>query len=183
MFNKKLLLLIALLIPIICFSQANLKTLRKSSWQTQVYKIAAVKAEQYILWDSIPLKQFENEPPFVTYTSENFKEDSLPVGNYVAVYINENTIHTSLLNVSNLTLLTINNKHQLQLQVAYKNGAIVSNAKLFINNKIVEVNGTTKTFFVNQKRLDDVTVKIYTSNDTLFQYINKSERYFNPISK
>jgi hypothetical protein len=182
---KKLIVFIVIIIilPIICFSQVNLKELRKRSWQTFVYQVSAIDAEQFLKWDSIPVSRFITAPVFGVYVSADFESRALPAGHYVVIDIEDNKINTQYINNSNLIILTINNKQQLQIDVRKKNGDAVTGARVFVNNKEAKFSSESKTFWVQQKKYEDAFVKVYTDKDTLFTSLAGKDDLRLPISR
>jgi hypothetical protein len=52
---KTIILILLLNLPTFCLAQEALQQIRKSSWQTQAYKVSAASVEDFIKWDSIPV--------------------------------------------------------------------------------------------------------------------------------
>ena len=150
------------------FAQQNLKNLRTKSWQTYAYKISAADAEKFRAWDSIPLNQFAFLKPNYVFDFNNFFEQEMGIGNFVVLSVIDNYINVSLINNSNIALLTINNKDKLQIDVRNKQGQYLLNAKVFVNNKQCTYNQTSQTYWVSKQKLEKAKVKIYTADDTLF---------------
>ncbi len=183
MFTKKLLLFTLLLTPAICFSQINFTNLRKSSWQTFAFKITTAQAEQYLKWDSIPIANVENENPTKILNEENSIEGNLEIGNYVLLHVENYEIVASLINVTNLNLVTINNKKQVQIQAVSKNGNVIQDATIYIKNKEAKKNIHTETYFLTYKNIEDAIIKVVTKNDTLLQIIELKKDPIESITK
>jgi len=92
----------------------------------------------------------------------------LPIGNYVVVGVKENNIEASLVCITDLIALTINNKQQLQIDVRTRQGRFVSDAQVFVNNKEAVFNTESKTWWVKDKIEDEAVLKVCAPADTLF---------------
>ncbi|WP_462255045.1 carboxypeptidase-like regulatory domain-containing protein [Ferruginibacter sp.] len=149
-------------------AQQNLKNIRSRSWQTLVYKISATDAEQFVKWDSIPVSRFENAAPVLSGLAESTDTDSLPAGHYVEIRVVDNMVQSWLFNNTNLHVLTINNKNNLQLDVRTKTGELQTTATAFLKGKPIPFNTSSKTFWLKQYQLDEAIVKICTPGDTTF---------------
>lgn len=180
---KKVLLGILAIIPFYSVAQQNLKTIRKSSWQTLVYTISATDAEQFIKWDSIPITRFENAIPVLTALSDSLHTDSLPIGHYVQLNIVDNNIKAVMFNNTNLVVLTVNNRQRLQLDVRTQTGELQNAAQAFLKGRALQYNDDTKTFWIKQRHLDEAVVKICTLGDTTFIQLAKEDDYYRTISR
>jgi TonB-dependent SusC/RagA subfamily outer membrane receptor len=174
---KKVLMGLLLALPFYSVAQQNLKTIRKSSWQTLVYAISAADAEQFIKWDSIPVKRFENVTPVVTAFTDSLNTDTLPIGHYVQLNIVDNNINAEMFNNTNLVVLTVNNKHRLQLDVRTKTGELQTAANAFLKGKALKYNNDSKTFWIKQHHLDEAVIKVCTPADTTFIQLAKLNDY------
>lgn len=172
-----------LVLPFYSLAQQNLKTIRKSSWQTLVYAISATDAEQFIKWDSIPVKRFENATPVLTALSDSLNTDSLPVGHYVQLRVVDNNINAVLFNNTGLLVLTVNNKHHLQLDVRTQTGELQNAAQVFLKGRALQYNNDSKTFWIKQRKLDEDIVKVCTPGDTTFIELAKLDDYSRSISR
>ncbi len=180
---RKVFTLIFLAYSISCCAQQNLQHIRTRSWQSFVYSITAADAEQFMKWDSIPLNRFLNVPPIRFFDAVNFNEDSLALGQYVLLTVIDNNISASLVCVSNLMAIDINNGRNLHIDVRTKQGVFISNAKVFVNNRPAVYNNESGTFWIKQLRLDKAVVKIYTTTDTLFTALKATDIEALPVSK
>lgn len=167
-----------LLLSATVYSQQNLKQIRTRSWQTMVFKISANDAEQFMKWDSIPVSRFENAEPILTALADSVDTDTLPVGHYVEIRVIENEVQAWLFNNTNLHVLTINNKNNLQLDVRTKTGELQTAVTAFLKGKSIPYNNSSKTFWVKQHKLDEAVVKICTPGDTTFiELADKDDQY------
>ncbi len=180
---KKALMGLLLVLPFYSVAQQNLKTIRKSSWQTLVYAISAIDAEQFIKWDSIPVKRFENAVPVLTALADSINTDSLPIGHYVQIRVVNNNINAALFNNTGLLVLTVNNKHHLQLDVRTQTGELQNAAQAFLKGKALQYNNDSKTFWIKQHYLDKDIIKICTPGDTTFIQLAKLDDYSRSISR
>lgn len=172
---KKCLSLFFIFLPFFSIAQNSLKNVRQKSWQTFAYRVGASEAVQFIQWDSIPVNRFADiTPEFVSQTDFLFR-DALPIGNYVLVGVKENNIEASLLCITDLIVLTINNKQQLQIDVRTKQGRFVSDARVFVNNKEALFSTESKTWWVKDKIKDEAVLKVYAPADTLFTQLEAKD--------
>lgn len=175
---KQFILVVLILITISGYTQQNLKHIRTSSWQTAVYKISADNAEQFIKWDSIPVSRFENAAPVLMDLVGSVDTDSLPAGHYVEIRVVDNMVQAWLFNNTNLQVLTINNKNNLQLDVRTKTGELQTTATAFLKGKSIPFNASSKTFWLKQHQLYEAVVKICTPGDTTFiELAGKDDQY------
>ena len=165
---KKSFTLFLLAFPLFIYAQQNLKDIRKKSYETFVYKIAADSAEKYILKDSIPIDLYLNQPPYKIFARDSVNEDELSPGQYLLLNVNDNDIIADIIGVSNVYAYPVNNQHQVQLSLRNKEGASITNAEVFADGKAAEYNDQSETFIVKQKNPDEAFVKIYTPGDTTF---------------
>lgn len=129
-------------------------------------------------WDSIPVSRFENAAPVLAALADSVDTDSLPAGHYVEIRVVENMVQAWLFNNTNLHVLTINNKNNLQLDVRTKTGELQTTATAFIKGKSVPYNISSKTFWIKQHKLDEAIVKICTPGDTTFiELAGKDDQY------
>lgn len=180
---KRFALLALILIAINGHAQQNLKNTRTRSWQTMVYKISASDAEQFIKWDSIPVKRFENALPVLTALADSADTDTLPVGHYVEIRIVDNNVQAWLFNNTDLLVLTINNKNNLQLDVRTKAGTLQTTATAFLKGRALRFDTDSKTFWVKQHNLDEAIVKICTPGDTTFIELAAKDDYYKSVSQ
>ena len=153
-------------------AQQYLPTARTKSWQTFVYKVSSAEVEKFIKCDSIPINQFVNIVPTLSFEADKFSSTLLGMGNFVTITIIENKIQAKLYNNAALVLLTINNKNKLQLDVRNGKGEYIPDAKLWINNRQAIFNPLSNTYQVKKKNVEDATVKLYTAVDTLYSTLS-----------
>lgn len=180
---KRFALLALVLFTISGYAQQNLKHIRTRSWQTLVYKISASDAEQFMKWDSIPVSRFEKAVPVLTALVDSADTDTLPVGHYVEIRVVDNNVQAWLFNNTDLLVLTINNKHNLQLDVRTKTGALQTTATAFLKGRALRFDTDSKTFWVQQHNLDEAIVKICTPGDTTFIELAAKDDYYKTISQ
>lgn len=175
---KHYLFITLFLFAVTAYSQQNMKQIRTKSWQTAVYKISADDAEQFIKWDSIPVSRFENAAHVLMALVGSVDTDSLPPGHYVEIRVEDNMVQAWLFNNTNLQVLTINNKNNLQLDVRTKTGELQTTATAFLKGKSIPFNTSSKTFWLKQHKLDEAVVKICTPGDTTFiELADKDDQY------
>lgn len=172
---RKFLLLFFQLLPFFCLAQLNLKKIRTKSWITQAYKVSAKEVELYLKWDSIPLDKYIQKEPLASFDTNDIDVTKLGLGYFVLISAVDNKMTTELVNNSDLILLTINNKHLLQLDVRDKEGNFIENAKVFVDNKEVIYYSDTKTYKLKQFNVDEALVKIFTASDTLFKVLTEKD--------
>ncbi|MCP9751851.1 carboxypeptidase-like regulatory domain-containing protein [Ferruginibacter sp. HRS2-29] len=166
------------------FSQKDLRKLRTASWQAFAYKISAAEAEQYMKWDSIPMERFEEAVPVMTFHADSIDESTLPVGNYVIMRTRESYVQADLLNISDLRLITINNRYRVQLDVRNKEGQPVEKVRMFMDNKELMADPSSKTFWLKNRKKDEAVIKVYTATDTLYTAIElNDDQYIKPVSE
>ena len=178
------LICILLILPLFSLSQSQQNKFRDRSWQTLAYRITAAQAEQYIKWDSIPLGEFEEKEPAATFKTGSRAEDSLPTGNYIFVSATGMFVEATFVCVSKLSVLSINNKHQLQLQIRDKEGMPLDDAKVFINGKEGKYNNASGTFWAGRIKGEEAFVKVYAAGDTLYTTLDAKDDYsIKPLSQ
>ncbi len=180
---RKILGFLLFLIPVDSFAQQNLNDIRKKSWQTFVYRISASDAIQYEKWDSIPLAKFIDLPFFNQFRDGYFFEDKLPIGHYVLVSVAENQVKAELYNQSNLHVLAINNKQQLQLDIRTKEGKFINHVPVLVNSKPAAFNTSSQTYWVKDKTFEDATVIVFSTGDTLITYVTALDELRIPVSR
>lgn len=170
--RKILGIVLFIFIPILSFSQLKESNQRYKSWKTLVYQIPAKEAEQYILWDSVPVNQFLNRKELLVFGTDTVDLSNFPNGNYVCIKADNNKLVAELTNISNLRLVPNINQLQLQIAVNDKFGNIVQQADVFINQKKLLFNPNSKIFYGERRDVDNGLVVVYTANDTLLANID-----------
>ena len=170
---KKIIFCTLFLVPVILSAQVNLKTIRKASWQTFVYRIPADSAEKYLEKDTIPVDQFLNQLPAYVFPKDSVNEDSISNGNYVLVSVNDNNIVSRIINKTNLFVYPIDNKYRSQIEVRNDKAEFINDAKVFINDKLIPFNAVSHTYWISQKRNKSAFIKVYASGDTTFLQLNE----------
>jgi alpha-2-macroglobulin len=169
---KRIFILICFLIPLTCFAQQNLKDIRKKSWQTFVYRIPASDAIEYERSNTIPIDKFLTATSFGTFSKDSFFEADLPNGHYVFLSVIDNELIAVLYNKSDLLLLAVNNKQQLQLAIRSTAGNPVLASAVFINGKKALPNAVSQTYLVKQKSFEEATVVVCAAGDTLITTVS-----------
>ncbi len=180
---KRLIVFIVFFVPITLAAQADLQKIRKSSWQTLVYRISAVEALQFEKWDSIPVSRWSEVSPFDTYDTDSWFEDSLPIGSYVFVSAFAHYLKASLYNQSSLVVLAINNKQSLQLDVRNKLGEVVNASSIVVGEHGAVFNSFSKTFWVKQRNFDEARIVVCSPGDTLITFLEKQDELDYPVSR
>jgi|GEM_PF-619182 len=175
LFMRILLFVLFLIISLSGFSQKDLRKLRAASWQAFAYKISAAEAEQYIMWDSIPLGRFEDDTPAMVFLSDSVDESKLAKGNYVLARVRGSYLQVEVLNISDLKLITINNRRQVQLDVRSKTGQPVEQVRMFVDNKEIKADASSGTFWWKNHKLEEAAIKVYTATDTLYSAIELND--------
>ncbi|MFC4263529.1 carboxypeptidase-like regulatory domain-containing protein [Ferruginibacter yonginensis] len=168
---KKLYSLLIIFIAINGEAQVKFDQIRKKSWVSHYYKITSKQFEYFTAIDSIPIESFEKFTPQFILNADSTYINVLPNGNYVKIDIVDYHITATLINISSLKLLTVNNKNKLQLVVATTNNTYLNNAQVFVKNKEVLFNTASQTYLVQSRNIDEAFVKVYASNDTLYTNI------------
>ncbi|RYF90691.1 MAG: hypothetical protein EOO03_03100 [Chitinophagaceae bacterium] len=175
---RKIFIVICFLLPISCLAQQSLKDIRKKSWQTFVYRIPAADAIQYEKWDSIPVDHFVTNPNYQVYHTNEWFENKLPIGHYVFLSVTDNQLSAELYNKSDVMVLTINNKQQLQLAMRTREGKPVLASSVFVNGKAASFNATAQTFWVKQKSFEKATVVVCSPGDTLITSVSAMDELY-----
>lgn len=171
-----------LLLYFYCFSQSKNSFFRSNSWQVQVFRITAAQAEQFIKWDSIPLSHFVHQQPVAIFKPGNWIEDSLSTGLYVFITAQEMYATVRFVCISDLIALGINNRNKQQFDIRNRAGEYIENAKVFVNDKEAIFNSSSRTFWVQDHKLTDAFVKVYTPGDTLYTTLDENdEHYIKPL--
>ena len=179
---RKILILILFSIPLTTFSQKSLKDIRKKSWQTLVFRISTDDAIKYEKWDSIPLYRFIDLPIKNIFPSDSIFEDKLPVGHYVFISVIDNKVKAELYNRSDLRILTVNNKNNLQIDVRNKRGNFISDAVVFVNGQKAIFNTASQTHWISKKSFAEAIVIVYAEGDTLITKVSAQDDLQIPIS-
>ena len=159
----------------------SLEHIRKSSYQTFVYKINAAAAENAILKDHLDISQFQSATPFCIFNSEAWHTDSLPNGQYVYLTVKDSMIDAELVNRSDLIIYTINNQHRVQLEVRNREGVFITDAKVFLGKTVCPYNPSAGNYLVKAKRPEEKLIKVYTPGDTCFIYLTEKEDNYRPL--
>ncbi len=179
---RTIILLLFMTLPVFCFAQQNLQKIRKASWQTHAYKVTSREVEDFMKWDSIPVERFQDRIPTMIFPANAVDESMLGIGNFILISVVDNMVKATLVNNTNLIMLTINNKDKLQIDVRDKAGAFIENAKVYVNGKEAIYNKTSNTFWVKQRKLDNATVKIYAETDTFYKALSMEDSYVKSIA-
>ncbi|MFT3980006.1 MAG: carboxypeptidase-like regulatory domain-containing protein [Ferruginibacter sp.] len=172
---KKLAILLLVLFPLNLLAQTSLADIRRKSHVTHVYRVSAKDALDYHKKDSIPVDRFLGQQPYQVFPADSVKEEILPIGFYVMITAEKSDIVASLYNKTNVMAIAINNKRKLQLDIRQRNGMAVENAEVYINNKKARFNKGSRTFWMQQNRLEEASVIILSPGDTCITEITAQD--------
>lgn len=174
---RKFLLAAITLLPTLVFSQLP-KGMSSKSPLVNIYRISYKQAEKYILKDSIFLEDFINQSPYQQETYINYLvEDSLPTGNYIAVWLNGPEIVAEYFNKSHLNILPINNVRQWQIAVWDNDGKMAENAFVAADKQRVRYIKSSNTFLIEGKKTkESLFLKVYAPGDSTFATLEAEER-------
>jgi alpha-2-macroglobulin len=180
---KKILFFAVLFISFSCFGQENLNTIRTKSWQTFAYKITAADAEMFQKWDSIPVNKYKDENPFLIFHADSVQTNKLGIGNFLLLSVTDNNVIAEFVNNTDLIMLTINNQDKLQIDVRNRAGVFMDDASVFVNEKPALFDKVSKTYWVNERNVEEAFVKIYSKTDTLFRMLKNKQRPYESVAK
>ena len=176
-------LFLILLIACCCKIQAqSLESIRKSSYQTFVYKINAAEAENIIRKNQLNIGQYQSATPFCIFNRDAWHTDSLPNGQYVYLTVKDSMIDAELVNSSDLIIYAINNQHRVQLEVRNREGAFITDAKVFLERSLCKYNPSAGNYLVKAIRPEDKLIKVFTPGDTCFLFLNEKEENYQPLA-
>jgi TonB-dependent SusC/RagA subfamily outer membrane receptor len=178
-----LLLLVFVFFAFVVNAQIDFKKLPHKSHQLFAYAISAATAEQYMLWDSIPVDAFLQQQPIKTYPNSYANTDSLPIGHYVLIAVEQGNVKAEMINNSNLFAYPINNRYRLQIDVRTKAGESVNEAMVWVDKTRATYNIKTQNYWVQQRKPDDALVKVCTPGDTIFLRLEEDDDDYVPIRK
>lgn len=165
---RKRLVLICLLLSTAAIGQNKFDSLQRRSDEVWIYKISTAIAATYAKKEEIKIEQLDQQEPFRKYPFFSNYYDSLPAGNYVAVSIADRNVEAAFFTISNLFMYVLNNQKYPALLLRDKEGNLIANASLWINNKQVLFDKETLAYNVGKNYTKEVSVKVYALQDTAF---------------
>jgi TonB-dependent SusC/RagA subfamily outer membrane receptor len=168
----RIFMLLFLLCPALVFSQIDLKKIARNSHQTLAYRVGATQAEHFIKKDSIDVDAFLGQTPIATFPTDSVDQRALPPGQYVLLSIVDNRIVANLIGISDFTVYPVNNQKRVQLLVIGKDGNFVPDAKVWVNGVEALYHADAKSYWVKQKKPEDMLIRVYTPHDTLFSSLS-----------
>lgn len=156
-------------------AQQNWPQLRKSSWQTLVYKIPADTAERYIHKGIASPEHYLHQVPFTSWHKDSSRSDELPVGNYLLLSLDGYKITARYYCQSRISIYPINNQRRVQIEVLDSLGLPVNLAAVWVNKKRLQQVKNSNTFLLKQKYPDETIIKVAIPGDTLFMELTAME--------
>lgn len=178
----KTLVLLLFLYPVCGFTQTNLQLLSRKSHRVLAYPISAAKTVLYLEKDSIDIDAFLYQPPEAIFPADSIDESRLANGCHVLFTVEDNRFVVRLTVVSGIRLTTVNNNHRLQLVITHRNGAVVPDAGVWVNNVQAHYQARTQSYLVKQTHPDEALVKVFTPTDTLFYTLSIEHEPHEPVS-
>lgn len=156
-------------------AQQNWPQLRKSSWQTLVYKISADTAEHYIHKGIASPEHYLHQVPYTSWHKDSSRSDELPVGNYLFISLQNYKITAHYYCQSRISIYPINNQRRVQIEVLDSLGLPVNQAAVWVNKKRLTQVKNSSTFILKQKYPDETIIKVVIPGDTLFMELTARE--------
>lgn len=179
---KKLIFLILFYIPCSAFAQQFLHEAWQSSWHTMIYPVSAADAIRFKHWDSIPLSRFEQVEPLRVVLSNSMFEEDLPIGHYVFISAQQQYARAILYNQTAISVVPVNDRLQLKMDVRNKDGRRVAASKITVNGRSARYHKASGMFVLKSFRAQDPDVVAYTPGDTAFASLSSQDRMNYSIS-
>ncbi len=156
-------------------AQNSWPNIKKESWQALVYKITADTAERYIHEGISTPETYLNQKPFAIWKKDSTLYQTLPVGNYVVLSVNNYKITAHYYCQSRLNIYPINNQHRVQIEVLDSVGLPAKQAAVWINKKRAQAINNSSSFLLKNKYPDEAIIKVTTPGDTLFMELTAKD--------
>jgi hypothetical protein len=148
---------------IFCLAQKPLTNSRQSSYFTYIYGLKAEdvlrfykhpgeKADENILHN--PIDSFKTD-------SENYWINKLPAGNYLKVYAEKNQLQYKLIENHTAFLRLIENGNDLRFIFLDRKRNLISNAVVYVNNKLTPYDAANGLYKTNYNKKDTVITASY----------------------
>ncbi len=147
---------------------------QKYSTNQYCFKVTAAEAFVIAKTDSIPFKKIENRIPNFVFNKESNIADSLPLGFYIVVKLEDLDVKANLYIQSNLYPHSYNHLNKLLIQLRNLDGNLVQNPLLLLNNKYINYNNNLNAFYIKDKKLNEKVMLLCSNNDTTIYIINKT---------
>lgn len=162
---------ITLLNALHSLAQSNLSGSSRYSRYTYVYRLDAKEADT-LTTAGIEKHLHTRVDSFLTGAHVRV----LKPGNYLLVHADGNKLAYRLYTPRNLEVKTISNDHDLSIAVHTKEGALIDDATVLVNNRPLAYNAATKTYGVITPEKEG-TVKVYHNNTSYTFPLEEKDSY------
>jgi alpha-2-macroglobulin len=169
-------LLFFVLLCCILFSKAQTPLFQKNSTYQYFFKLTAQEAFEFSQNNQFPFEKFlDITPTFILSDTANYK-DNLPTGMYAKIKIKDLQIEANLYIQTELYPNIYNVHNKLMVQIRNKDGVLINNPYLAVNNKIVKYDKTINGYYVKERKLDGKFLQIASNNDTTLFEVERQEQ-------
>lgn len=149
---------------------------QKNSTYQYCFKITASEAFDIAKTNIIPFQKLESQNPDFIYSTKTNIKDSLPIGFYIVVMLDDLELKANLFIQSNLFPYSYNHLNKLLLQLRDLEGKLIENPTAALQNKTVPYNDKLKGFYIKNRNLNHKILLLSSTNDTTIYEIEKETR-------
>lgn len=182
---KKTILLLFFVIGLLpsLFSQQSLGNITRKSHQVLVYRITADTAEKYITKGIKEIDHYLLQQPTASFRINWRDYDSLPVGNYIMLFVQDTMIEAQYWCRSSVIPFVVNNMVRPQLILRDIEGKLFTNASVWVNKAPAKFNPASSTYIIGNRKPDEAIVKIIAGTDTSFTEMEMSNEGYVSLRK
>ncbi|OOQ56832.1 alpha-2-macroglobulin family protein [Mucilaginibacter pedocola] len=167
-----------LLICSAAIAQRPLTNSRQSSYYTYIYKVSDADMLGYY---QSPGKVFDDKVlknPVDSFLTDKHWKNTLPAGNYVKAYANENSLKYSLIENHSAFLKLFTSTYEHRFALTDKQGNYLSNIKVLLNGKELPYDAASNTWYFKHPK-STITLQAEHKGVTNFFSVRPDANYYN----